>query len=190
MNSFSATRSRWRADLGCSTVACASGTILIEGAVFRVEDQVGRRALDHLAGLIDREGPSSIARADGDFVAIIVTDQATYAYKSFTSQYQVYYRESDGAVANRLAFFYDACSTRWNPDYFARHVLLVPGYQFLSTETPLGNVCRVLPGELVRLGPSVTRQQLIRRNYSYRLDATQRNEDVAPDILAILRNSI
>ena len=66
----------------------------------------------------------------------------------------------------------------------------MPGYQFLSTETPLENVSRVLPGELICLGRSVTRQQLIRRNYSYRLDAAQRSEDVAPGILAILRNSI
>ena len=78
-----------------------------------------------------------MAKAEGDFVAIIVTDHDIYAFKSFTSQYQVYYRESDGAVANRLGFFFDPSSSRWNEHYFARHVLLVPGYQFLSTETPL-----------------------------------------------------
>ena len=66
----------------------------------------------------------------------------------------------------------------------------MPGYQFLGTETPLENVSRVLPGELIRLGLSITRQQLIRRNYSYRLDTAQRREDKAPEILAILRNSI
>ena len=190
MNAYKAAKARWSADRNCGTVDCALGTILIEGAVFRVENQVGRRALNHLAALIDREGPSAIARADGDFVAIIVTDQDTYAFKSFTSQYQIYYRERDGAVANRLCFFFDPSGASWNEHYFARHVLLVPGYQFLSTETPLENVSRVLPGELICLGPSVTRQQLIRRNYSYRLDAAQRSEDVAPDILAILRNSI
>ena len=108
------------------------GTILIEGAVFRVENEVGRPALDRLAALIDREGPSALAKADGDFVAIIVTDQGTYAFKSFTSQYQIYYRERDGAVANRLGFFFDPSSAGWNEHYFARHVLLVPGYQFLQ----------------------------------------------------------
>ncbi|MDO9563418.1 MAG: asparagine synthase-related protein [Bradyrhizobium sp.] len=190
MNAYSAANSLWRVDRNCHAVDCARGTILIEGAVFRVENQVGRRALDHLAALIDREGPASIARAEGDFVAIIATDQDTFAFKSFTSQYQIYYRESDGKVANRLGFFFDASNASWNQHYFARHVLLVPGYQFLSTETPLDNVSRVLPGELIRLRPSVTRQQLIRRNYTYRLDVAQRNEDVAPDILAILRNSI
>jgi asparagine synthase (glutamine-hydrolysing) len=184
------TESRWSADRDCSTIDCGFGKILIEGTVFRVENQVGRHALDRLAILIDREGPSAMAKADGDFVAIVVTDHDTYAFKSFTSQYQVYYRESDGAVANRLGFFFDPSSSRWNEDYFARHVLIVPGYQFLSTETPLENVSRVLPGELICLGRPVTRKQLVRRNYSYRLDVTQHREDVAPGILAILRDSI
>jgi asparagine synthase (glutamine-hydrolysing) len=182
--------SRWSADRDCSTVDCGLGKILIEGAVFRVEDQVGGHALDRLAALIDRDGPSAMAKADGDFVAILVTDHDSYAFKSFTSQYQIYYRESDGAVANRLGFFFDPSSSRWNEHYFARHVLLVPGYQFLSAETPLENVRRVLPGELICLGRTVTRKQLIRRSYAYRLDASQRREDVAPAILAILRDSI
>ena len=190
MNPCSAAKSRWSADRACVKVDCASGTVLIEGAVFRVENRIGRPALDHLATLIDREGPSAIARADGDFVAIIVTDQGTWAFKSFTSQYQIYFRERDGAVANRLGFFFDASSSRWNEHYFARHVLLVPGYQFLSPETPLADVSRVLPGELIRLGRPVTRQQLILRSYGYRLEPAQRREDVAPQILAILRDSI
>ncbi len=190
MNAIPAVKARWSAARDCSTVDCTLGTILIEGAVFRVENQAGRRALDHLAALIDRDGPSAIVRADGDFVAIIVTDQDTYAFKSFTSQYQIYYRERDGAVANRLGFFFEPSSTRWNEHYFARHVLLVPGYQFLSAETPLADVSRVLPGEMICLGRPVTRQQLIRRNYGYRLDAAQRREDVAPRILAILREQI
>ena len=190
MNAHSAAKSRWSADRGCCTVDCSFGKILIEGAIFEVENQREPLALDRLAALIDREGPSAIARASGDFVAIIVTDQDTYAFKSFTSQYQIYYRESDGTVANRLGFFFEPSSAKWNEHYFARHVLLVPGYQFLSTETPLEGVSRVLPGELICLGRPVRRQQLIRRSYSYRLDASQRNEDVAPGILAILRDSI
>lgn len=185
-----AAKARWSADRGYGTIDCGLGTILIEGAVFRVENQVGRTALDRLAALIDREGPSAMAKAEGDFVAIILTDRENYAFKTFTSQYQVYYRESDGAVANRLCFFFDPSSSRWNEHYFARHVLLVPGYQFLSTETPLEDVRRVLPGELICLGRPVTRKQLIRRSYGYRLDALQRREDVAPSILAILRDSI
>ena len=185
-----AAEARWSADLDCSTVDCSLGKILIEGVVFQVENQRGRHALDHLAALLDREGPSATAKAVGDFVAVIVTDHDNYAVKSFTSQYQIYYRESDGAVSNRLGFFYDPSSASWNQHYFARHVLLVPGYQFLSTETPLDNVKRVLPGELICLRQPVTRQQLIRRSYSYRLDASQRREDVAPGILAILRDSI
>src|SRR6478609_5470685 len=107
MNVSSTANARWSADRDCRTVECGLGTILIEGAVFRVENEVGRPALDRLAALVDREGPSALAKADGDFVAIIVTDQGTYAFKSFTSQYQIYYRERDGAVANRLGFFFD-----------------------------------------------------------------------------------
>ncbi len=185
-----AAESRWRADRDCITIDYGFGKILIEGAIFRVENQVGRHALDRLAALIDREGPSAMAKVDGDFVAILVTDQDIYAFKSFTSQYQLYYRERDGAVANRLRFFFDPSNARWNEHYFSRHVLLVPGYQVLSAETPLENVSRVLPGELICLGRPVIRKQLVRRSYNYRLDASQRREDVAPAILAILRDSI
>ncbi len=49
---------------------------------------------------------------------------------------------------------------------------------------------RVLPGELIRIGESVTRQQIVRRNYRYTLDPAQRREDVAPKILETLRGSI
>ena len=190
MNADSFVGGRWSADRTCSTIDCNLGTILLEGAIWRIEGRIGRRALDHLAALIDRDGPSALAKAEGDFVAIVVTDRDTYAFKSFTSQYQIYYRERDGAVANRLGFFFNAASSRWNEHYFARHVLLVPGYQFLSTETPLADVSRVLPGEFICLGRPVVRRQLMRRQYGYRLDASQRREDVAPRILAILRDQI
>lgn len=163
---------------------------MIEGAIFGVDGEQGPAALARLAGRIDREGPSALAAAEGDFVALIAADDAIYAFKSFTSQYQLYYREADGAVANRLGFFFDAANARWNEDYFARHVLIVPGYQFLSRETPLADVERVLPGELISIRRSVTRQQIVKRAYRYVLDPAQRREDVAPKILATLRASI
>src|SRR4051794_10663441 len=106
-----AAEARWSADPRCRTVDWGHGKILIEGTVFRIEDRDGPHALDHLAALIEREGPSAMAKAEGDFVAIVVTEQDIYAFKSFTSQYQLYYRERDGAVANRLGFFFDPSST-------------------------------------------------------------------------------
>lgn len=193
MNSFAETtgaRLQWRADPGCLSIDCRSGKILIEGGIFRIDGRNGRPALDRLAEMIDADGPSAIAKAEGDFVALIIAGDTAYAFKSFTSPYQLYYDEVSGLVANRLSCFYDSRDTRWNEDYFARHVLIVAGYQFMSRETPLHGICRVLPGELVRMQPSVTRQQLVRRDYRYRLDRTQRREDVAPQILAMLRQSI
>jgi len=184
-----AEENRANADRSCRTIRCRIGQLQIEGAVFRVDDQNGAAALDRLAALIDRDGPAALAMAVGDFIAILVTDHASYAFKSFTSQYQVYYREADGLIANRLGAFL-AAPARWNADYFARHVLVLPGYQFLSTETALQDVMRVLPGELVCVGRTLSRQQLVRRNYGYRLDPSQRREDVAPRILEILRGSI
>lgn len=181
----------WSAHPDCTAIDCRFGKILVEGGVFRVDGRIGSNALTRLAELVDREGPSALARAEGDFVALIVAVGATYAFKSFTSQYQLYYRHADGAIANRLAHFLDAATPRWNEDYFAKHVLLVPGHQFMSAETPLSDVKRVLPGELVCIGPTIARQQLlVRRDYRYRLDEAQRPEDVAPQILATLRLSI
>lgn len=181
---------QWSADPPCLAIDCRSGQILIEGGIFRVDGRRGRPALERLAELIDAEGPAAIAKAEGDFVALVVAGGVTYAFKSFTSQYQLYYDPSTGAVANRLACFFDAGTTRWNEDYFARHVLIVAGYQFMSRETPLHGVDRVLPGELVQVQPSITRRQLVHRDYRYRLDRAQRREDVAPQILAALRQSI
>src|SRR5690349_13071935 len=95
-----ATPLRWSAHPDCTAVDCRLGKILVEGGVFRVEGRIGLNALTRLAELIDCEGPSALARAEGDFVALIVADHTAYAFKSFTSQYQLYYREVDGAVAN------------------------------------------------------------------------------------------
>jgi len=175
----------------CIRMIANFGELLLEGCVLRAGGKSGRDALLQLAELITQHGPSAITQADGDFVALIVTTTDTYAFKSFTSQYQLYYRDAGGQIANRLSSFYDPKSTIWNEDYFARHVLIVPGYQFLSRETPLKDVYRVLPGEMVRFGAAgISREQLVRRNYKYQLDPAQRREDVALSILEILRNSI
>lgn len=181
---------QWNAQPDCLSIPSQLGTILIEGGIFRVDDRTGPNALQRLAELVDREGPSALGRAEGDFVALIVAQDRAYAFKSFTSQYQLYYREADGAVANRLARFLRPTETAWNEDYFARHVLIVPGYQCMSTETPLEDVSRVLPGELVCVGSTTTRRQMVQRDYRYLLDTAQRAEDVAPRILTTLRDSI
>jgi asparagine synthase (glutamine-hydrolysing) len=173
----------------CYSIACRSGKLLIEGSILRVENDIGPAALLRLAELIDREGPEALSRVEGDFIALLGMPRQVYAFKSFTSQYQVYYRRSDSLVANRLCAFFDERAV-WNEDYFARHVLIVPGYQFLSSETPLGDVNRVLPGELVAVGRSIVRKQLISRRYTYLIDPAQCFEDVAPRILQTLRDSI
>ncbi len=175
----------------CVGITAGFGQLLIEGCVLRAGGESGRAALVRLAEMIARDGPRALAAAEGDFVALLITDAETFAFKSFTAQYQLYYRASDGEVANRLSHFHDPASGRWNEDYFARHVLIVPGYQFLSRETPLHGIERVRPGELVRIGRNgVRREQLVRRDYRYVLDPAQRREDVAPALLALLRASI
>ena len=167
------------------------GTLRIEGTVQRVEGLIGAAALTRLAELIDRDGPAALARAEGDFVALVRSQTKLHAFKSFTSQFQLYYREADRRVANRLFAFRTADSPQLDVDYFARHVLIVPGYQFLARETPLAGVCRVLPGELVSLGPdAIERRALMRRDYHYRLDAGQGREEAAAHILALLRDAI
>jgi len=166
------------------------GTILIEGIVQRVDGCIGPAALQRLVEIVDRDGPSALSVVEGDFVALVQSRDGLHAFKSFTSQFQIYYREADLSVANRLFAFWDEATGEWNEDYFARHVLIVPGYQFLSRETPVQGVMRVLPGELVSLGPSIARRQLVHRNYAYRLDPGQHREDVAEQILHLLRDGI
>lgn len=179
-------------------LAWREGTILIEGVVLRVDGAIGPGALERLAELVDRDGPAALAQAEGDFVALVKGRDAIHAFKSFTSQFQIYYREADGLVSNRLFPFWREAGEEWNEDYFARHVLIVPGYQFLSRETPVKTVFRVLPGELVTLGGitggitggRVERKQLVRRAYAYRLDGGASREDAAAEILHLLRDSI
>ncbi|QUS37858.1 asparagine synthetase B family protein [Tardiphaga alba] len=172
------------------SLAWREGTIQIEGIVQRVEGDVGPEALLRLVQIVDRDGPAALARVEGDFVALVRGRDTLHAFKSFTSQFQIYYREADGLVANRLFAFWDTATTEWNEDYFARHVLIVPGYQFFSQDTPLKGVLRVRPGELVSIGASMARQQLVRRNYAYLLDPDQRREDVAERVLHLLRDAI
>lgn len=166
------------------------GTISIEGMVQRVEGNVGAAALQRLVEIIDRDGPTAIARAEGDFVALVRSRVRIHAFKSFTSQYQIYYREADRQIANRLSAFRGPETAEWDEDYFARHVLIVPGYQFLSRETPIKGVFRVLPGELVSVGQHMERKQLLRRSYAYRLDSGLRREEVAEQVLHLLRDGI
>ncbi|MDP2356129.1 MAG: asparagine synthase-related protein [Beijerinckiaceae bacterium] len=175
---------------GTTTLKWRDGTILIEGVMLRVDNETGAGALDRLVELIEHDGPAAIARVEGDFVALIKTPDALHAFKSFTSQFQLYYREGERRVSNRLFAFWRTGDEEWNEDYFARHVLIVPGYQFISRETPIANVRRVLPGELVSIGRDMTRRQLIRRDYKYRFEGGATREDAAEKILHLLRESI
>ncbi|RYE60642.1 MAG: asparagine synthase, partial [Oxalobacteraceae bacterium] len=166
------------------------GTILIEGIIQRVDGTIGPEALQRLVEIVDREGPAAMARVEGDFVALVRAHHHLHAFKSFTSQFQIYYREADRLIANRLFAFWDAAMGQWDEDYFARHVLIVPGYQHLLRETALKGVRRVLPGELVSLGSTIVRQQLVRRNYIYSLDPIQSREEVAERIQYLLRDAV
>ncbi|MBN8964542.1 MAG: asparagine synthase, partial [Rhizobiales bacterium] len=56
--------------------------------------------------------------------------------------------------------------------------------------TPIRGVFRVLPGELVSIGLRIERVQLTRRNYAYRIDLSQRREEVAGEVLQLLRDAI
>lgn len=193
MESFEARRRptvAWRHTSGIRAVARAPRALIVEGAIFRID---GRRVDSPMEALLDRlddEGPDCLARVDGDFVACYVTPQATWIFKSFTSQYQLYLRRSDGLVSNRLLAFTDTAGWRLDEDYFARHALIVPGMQFHHRGTPLHGIERVLPGELVSIGDRVESRQLVRRDYRYRLDPSQRREDVAPELLRRLREAV
>jgi asparagine synthase (glutamine-hydrolysing) len=69
-------------------------------------------------------------------------------------------------------------------------VLIVPGYQFISRETPIKGVHRVLPGELVTIGRPVTRKHLVTRDYKYRFEGGATRQEAAEQILYLLRDSI
>src|SRR5512147_3086499 len=86
-------------------VTAGDATLLVEGAIFRID---GQRVADPYRALLDRlrtKGVEAFADATGDFVACFVTPEATHAFKSLTSQYQLYVRERDALVSNRLVLF-------------------------------------------------------------------------------------
>jgi asparagine synthase (glutamine-hydrolysing) len=165
--------------------------VFLDGVVFRLSASEPRIEGDPARAVLARikeRGPAALADMVGDFVACVVTELATYAFKSFTSQYQLYV--SGRTISNRLALVAPRDALTLDEDYFARHVLLVPGMQFHMARTPVRGVTRVLPGELVTFGRNVSRTQLVKRHYRYRLDRAQRREDVAPEIVRILRESV
>ena len=180
----------WQHTSGIRAVARAPLALIVEGQIFRID---GRRVDSPLPALLERldaEGPDCLARVDGDFVACYVTPQTTWAFKSFTSQHQLYLRRDDGLLSNRMLAFTGVPGWRFDEDYFARHTLIVPGMQFHHRGTPLQGIERILPGELVAIGDRVESRQLVRRDYRYRLDPSQRREDVAPELLRRLREAV
>jgi asparagine synthase (glutamine-hydrolysing) len=169
--------------------------LLIEGALFRIAGKRCEQPLNDLLAEISTKGPEAIARVTGDFVAIIISHNAIYAFKSFTSQYQLYIDHSKRLVSNRLIDFVDTGSTdvEFDESYFARHTLIVPGMQFHGVTTPLKTVERVMPGELVNIyleQSTIKKQRLVQKNYRYRFDSDQRNEDVGPRIAELLKESV
>lgn len=164
--------------------------VFVDGLVFRLSVSEPRIEGDPATAMLARvkeRGTAALAEMVGDFVVCVVLGGEVHAFKSFTSQYQLYIHGR--VVSNRLAAVVTG-DIDLDEGYFARHVLLVPGMQFHMDRTPVRGVTRVLPGELVTLGRTVSRTQLVKRRYEYRLDRTQRREDVAPEIARILRESV
>jgi asparagine synthase (glutamine-hydrolysing) len=171
--------------------------LLVEGALFRIAGKICEQPLIDLLAEISNKGPEAIANVTGDFVAIIVSPDSIYAFKSFTSQYQLYVDQSQKLISNRLVDFAIQTAPRsiveFDESYFDRHTLIVPGMQFHGVATPLKNVDRVLPGELISMNAeqsTVNKRRLVQKDYRYRLDADQRNEDVAPKITELLAQSV
>lgn len=176
----------------CTTLSWREGSVFIEGVIQRVNQQTGSRALGALVSLLDAQGPAALAEVQGDFVALVRSAQEVHAFKSFTSQFQLYYCPEDGQVSNRLYPFWKSDgNARWSKDYFARHCLIVPGFQFMSDQTPFDHVRRVLPGELVTFTASgIRRKQCVQRRYQYNLDTGQTRQSQAPTILELLRDAV
>jgi asparagine synthase (glutamine-hydrolysing) len=171
--------------------------LLVEGALFRIQ---GRKCAVPLTALLDaitEHGPNALADVTGDFVAIVISSKFIYAFKSFTSQYQLYVNKNQRLVSNRMIDFVNlqaiSSPIEFDEEYFARHTLIVPGMQFHGLSTPIKNVERVLPGELVCLcdePPFLSKQRLVQKDYRYRFDAAQRNEDVGPRITELLQQAV
>jgi asparagine synthase (glutamine-hydrolysing) len=171
--------------------------LLVEGAIFRIAGMKSEHLLIDLLAEISTKGPEALANVTGDFVAIVVSHNTIYAFKSFTSQYQLYVDQSKKLISNRIVDFAHDRSlngdVEFDENYFARHTLIVPGMQFHGVATPLKNVERVLPGELLSMNAEqaiANKQRLVRKDYRYRLDTDQRNEDVAPKITELLTQSV
>jgi asparagine synthase (glutamine-hydrolysing) len=168
--------------------------LLVEGALFRIDGNKVEHPLTCLLDEISHKGPEALADVTGDFVAIVLSANTIYIFKSFTSQYQLYVDQSNKLVSNRLIDFVNQAQSNdidLDEDYFARHTLIVPGMQFHGAATPLKGVERVLPGELICIDQSTThKHRLVHKDYRYRLDAEQRNEDVGPHIAELLKQSV
>ena len=180
----------WCVSHGVQVFSNGQGRLFIEGALFRADEDRGESLGEWLLERIQQRGAKAFADISGDFVACYVTRDDVFAFKSFTSQYQLYFCEASASVSNRLFHFVEGSSPDWDEGYFARHTLIVPGMQFHGWRTPLAGVERVLPGELVCLGPKPSRLKLVHRNYRYQLDPQQSREDVAPEVLRLLRQSV
>jgi asparagine synthase (glutamine-hydrolysing) len=171
--------------------------LLVEGALFRIGGKKCEHPLIDLLAEISIKGPEALANVTGDFVAIVIFQKTIYAFKSFTSQYQLYVDQSQKLISNRLVDFaienIPSNAIELDEGYFARHTLIVPGMQFHGLATPLKNVERVLPGELISISAeqaNVQKRRLVKKDYRYRLDTNQSNQEVAPKITELLTQSV
>lgn len=182
---------QWQAAAGVQQAARADGVLLVEGPLFRIRGQRHAAPVQALLDRLRELGPEAFSEVTGDFVACYITADAVHAFKSLTSQHQIYFSERAGLFCNRLfPFHVSQPGTEWDEEYFGRHTLIVPGSQFHAECTPLSGVRRVLPGQLVTLARGWSRRALVSRNYQYRLDPQQRREDVAPEIIRLLREAV
>lgn len=151
------------------------GQLFVEGPIFRLEagePHAGERAAEKLLARLDTVGKRAFADAVGDFVAAWVrSDGEVLLFKSFTSQYQIYYDAK--SASNRLAPLASLREVEFDRSYFDRFALLVPGLSFFDRRTPIRGVQRVRPGEIVRLGARPSAEQVVRRSYGYRFDRHQ-----------------
>ncbi|MBK6694881.1 MAG: asparagine synthase [Myxococcales bacterium] len=121
-----------------------------------------------------REGDVALARAEGDFIAVIARPCDVLAWKSFAASRQLFIAERQRAVSNRLLPLALAGASEPDPIYRDRFIVGTPSLLHALPETPLAGVRRVLPGHLVTLSPSgVAERQLVRRAWRYHHDRRQ-----------------